>query len=115
MVGLSILLEAQKNLNQNPQIISKITMLRPLPSNSSPPLRAISFLDACFLCKKRLSPGKDIYMYRGDRAFCSVDCRCRQIFMDEENVSREKKCSVSASSSRHRKGNRNKAGGLFVY
>nr|XP_009598547.1 FCS-Like Zinc finger 15-like [Nicotiana tomentosiformis]XP_016484345.1 PREDICTED: uncharacterized protein LOC107804910 [Nicotiana tabacum] len=34
------------------------------------------FLDSCFLCKQKLLPGQDIYMYKGDRAFCSVECRC---------------------------------------
>ncbi|OVA13020.1 Protein of unknown function DUF581 [Macleaya cordata] len=42
-----------------------------------------SFLKACCLCKKKLSPQKDVYMYRGDQGFCSVDCRCRQILIDE--------------------------------
>jgi len=72
---------------------------------------------------------------RGDRAFCSVECRCRQIFMDEEETIRKENCSFSAmkptasaaassSSStkststtpayRHRKTTRNRAGG-FAY
>ncbi|KAG9459788.1 hypothetical protein H6P81_004296 [Aristolochia fimbriata] len=42
-----------------------------------------NFLQACRLCKKKLSPEKDVYMYRGDQAFCSVDCRCEQILLDE--------------------------------
>ncbi|KAI5084262.1 hypothetical protein GOP47_0000431 [Adiantum capillus-veneris] len=41
------------------------------------------FLSACFFCKCRLMPGKDIYMYRGDRAFCSTECRYQQIVIDE--------------------------------
>eukprot|EP01018_Ginkgo_biloba_P041042 Gb_30206 [translate_table: standard] len=48
------------------------------------------FLQACFLCKRRLGPGRDIYMYRGDSAFCSVECRHQQIVVDE----RKEKCSV---------------------
>lgn len=42
------------------------------------------FLSACYLCKRQLSHGKDIYMYRGDKAFCSVECRYEQILMDEQ-------------------------------
>ena len=59
---------------------------------------------------------------RGDRAFCSVECRCRQIFMDEEESILKDNCSLAAikptssssssSSSRHRKGTRNQAGGF---
>ncbi|KAJ9183713.1 hypothetical protein P3X46_007528 [Hevea brasiliensis] len=40
------------------------------------------FLSSCHLCRKRLH-GKDIYMYRGEKAFCSIECRSRQIMMDE--------------------------------
>jgi len=41
------------------------------------------FLSACYLCKRQLNHGKDIYMYRGDKAFCSVECRYQQILVDE--------------------------------
>ncbi|CAK9168288.1 unnamed protein product [Ilex paraguariensis] len=61
---------------------------------------ATSFLDHCFLCKQKLLPGKDIYMYKGDKAFCSVECRCRQMFMDEEETFKTKNkrenCSLAA-------------------
>ncbi|CAN6548242.1 hypothetical protein ACFX13_022220 [Malus domestica] len=87
--------------------------------SSSPSFGQPSFLDQCFLCKQKLLPGKDIYMYKGDRGFCSVDCRYRQIFMDEEEIVRKEKqkyCSPSSSSasSDQRKGARNREGG-FAY
>nr|ADE77804.1 unknown [Picea sitchensis] len=44
---------------------------------------AAHFLQACCLCKRRLGPGTDIYMYRGDSAFCSAECRHEQIVIDE--------------------------------
>ncbi|KDP33943.1 hypothetical protein JCGZ_07514 [Jatropha curcas] len=40
------------------------------------------FLSSCHLCKKKLH-GRDIYMYRGEKAFCSVECRSRQMMIDE--------------------------------
>ncbi|KAI0495070.1 hypothetical protein KFK09_025217 [Dendrobium nobile] len=40
------------------------------------------FLSCCNLCRKRLD-GKDIYIYRGEMAFCSVECRHQQIMSDE--------------------------------
>lgn len=46
------------------------------------------FLHACFLCKRRLVPGRDIYMYRGDSAFCSIECRHQQIVLDERKEKR---------------------------
>ncbi|KAL6977902.1 hypothetical protein U1Q18_026685 [Sarracenia purpurea var. burkii] len=46
------------------------------------PFWAADFLDSCDLCKKQLH-GLDIFMYRGEKAFCSAECRCKQISMDE--------------------------------
>ncbi|KAK9099679.1 hypothetical protein Scep_023109 [Stephania cephalantha] len=44
------------------------------------------FLSFCYLCRKKLH-GLDIFMYRGDQAFCSVECRCKQILRDERKDS----------------------------
>ncbi|XP_021806186.1 uncharacterized protein LOC110750206 [Prunus avium] len=155
MVGLSIVLEGQKRsggVGKNiPQVINKTTMVvinKPssssscLPSPSNPskshknllfspqtPFLAPTFLDQCFLCRQKLLPGKDIYMYKGDRGFCSVECRYRQIFMDEEeSLRQEKQCSMAAmkptsassssssssAASNQRKGTRNRGSG-FAY
>uniref|UniRef100_A0A0D9WU48 FLZ-type domain-containing protein n=1 Tax=Leersia perrieri TaxID=77586 RepID=A0A0D9WU48_9ORYZ len=40
------------------------------------------FLESCFLCKKIIAGDRDIFMYRGDAAFCSEDCREEQMEMD---------------------------------
>ncbi|KAL8127572.1 FCS-Like Zinc finger 14-like [Apium graveolens] len=40
------------------------------------------FLSSCYLCKKKLH-GLDIFMYRGEKAFCSAECRYKQISTDE--------------------------------
>lgn len=50
-----------------------------------------NFLDACHLCRRRLDEGRDIYIYRGDRAFCSPECRHQQILNDE----RSEKCAAA--------------------
>ncbi|KAA8534751.1 hypothetical protein F0562_029807 [Nyssa sinensis] len=55
---------------------------------------ASDFLSSCHLCQKKLH-GKDIYMYRGEKAFCSTECRYRQIMKDE----RKEQCSSEASRS----------------
>ncbi|KDP40637.1 hypothetical protein JCGZ_24636 [Jatropha curcas] len=41
------------------------------------------YLKSCCLCNKNLSLDKDVYMYRGDQGFCSIECRNRQIVLDE--------------------------------
>ncbi|KAL1216261.1 FCS-Like Zinc finger 5 [Cardamine amara subsp. amara] len=54
------------------------------------------FLRCCSLCKRLLVPGRDIYMYRGDRAFCSLECRQQQITVDERKE-KKKKGSVGST------------------
>ncbi|KAJ7011486.1 FCS-Like Zinc finger 17 [Populus alba] len=63
------------------------------------------YLISCNLCNKMLSPDKDIYMYRGDQGFCSIECRNRQIVLDEmreleastnERLKSYKHCSTTA-------------------
>ncbi|GMI82868.1 FCS like zinc finger 6 [Hibiscus trionum] len=50
------------------------------------------FLRSCGLCRRRLVPGRDIYMYRGDSAFCSLECRQQQMNQDEK----KEICSVAS-------------------
>ncbi|KAF8705800.1 hypothetical protein HU200_031008 [Digitaria exilis] len=44
---------------------------------------ADDFLSSCFTCKKKLE-GNDIYIYRGEKAFCSANCRDQEIQLEEE-------------------------------
>ncbi|XP_021276372.1 uncharacterized protein LOC110410816 [Herrania umbratica] len=61
------------------------------------------FLSSCHLCKRELH-GLDIFMYRGERAYCSAECRDKQITSDDhkEICGREARkqldCSVSPCS-----------------
>ncbi|RDX66629.1 Protein MARD1, partial [Mucuna pruriens] len=109
MVGLSVVLEAQKGSvsKKTPQVINKTTMLSSINKHSPSavsslnvfqhsPFQEPTFLDLCFLCRKRLLPVNDIYMYKGDRAFCSVECRCKQIWMDEEESVQKGNCLLAA-------------------
>ncbi|XP_055809075.1 protein INCREASED RESISTANCE TO MYZUS PERSICAE 1-like [Solanum dulcamara] len=41
------------------------------------------FLTTCGLCNRRLPPSRDIYMYRGDTAFCSMECREKHMKKDK--------------------------------
>ncbi|GJN25784.1 hypothetical protein PR202_gb13657 [Eleusine coracana subsp. coracana] len=116
MAGLSVLLEtttattakqqhqfAARTPPPPSQIISKATVLnatttaRSNPSSSSassssappPPMATCSsFLHRCFLCHRELADGVDIYIYRGDRAFCSEECRCRHILVEDDDCAR---------------------------
>ncbi|XP_010935033.1 uncharacterized protein [Elaeis guineensis] len=54
------------------------------------------FLDTCFLCKKPIAAGDDIFMYRGDAPFCSEECREEQMEMDEALENNRNKFSSSS-------------------
>ncbi|KAK6937553.1 Zf-FLZ domain [Dillenia turbinata] len=40
---------------------------------------AENLLAFCYACKKSLGQEKDIYMYRGEKAFCSRECLCQEM------------------------------------
>ncbi|GLJ13598.1 hypothetical protein SUGI_0216080 [Cryptomeria japonica] len=57
------------------------------------------FLYVCYMCRRKLSHQKDIYMYGGDKAFCSEGCRYQQIATDKKKEHRPSpSCSSSCSS-----------------
>ncbi|CAG7908577.1 hypothetical protein BRARA_D02704 [Brassica rapa] len=55
------------------------------------------FLESCSLCRKHIGLNSDIFMYRGDKAFCSKECREEQIESDE---AKERSWRLSARSLR---------------
>ncbi|XP_055821153.1 FCS-Like Zinc finger 1 [Solanum dulcamara] len=61
------------------------------------------FLDACFLCKKRIGDNSDIFMYRGDTPFCSEECRQQQIEKDE---AKDRKRNISSIKAMRKKDQR---------
>ncbi|XP_010551715.1 PREDICTED: protein MARD1 [Tarenaya hassleriana] len=44
------------------------------------------FLSTCCTCKKNLGPREDIFMYRGERAFCSRECRSEEMMLEDKNM-----------------------------
>ncbi|KAF9681158.1 hypothetical protein SADUNF_Sadunf06G0196500 [Salix dunnii] len=57
------------------------------------------FLSFCYYCNKKLDEGKDIYIYRGEKAFCSLSCRSEEIMIDEELENTTTKSSEGAPMS----------------
>lgn len=72
----------------------------PLKSlNISTSYSLTDFLSFCYSCHKKLEEGKDIYIYRGEKAFCSLTCRSQEILMDEELEKSIDKTSESSPKS----------------
>ncbi|XP_047055705.1 FCS-Like Zinc finger 8 [Lolium rigidum] len=46
------------------------------------PLKGDNTMSFCCFCSEKLKEKEDIYIYQGDKAFCSVECR--ENFMEEE-------------------------------
>ncbi|KAL2940549.1 Protein MARD1 [Bienertia sinuspersici] len=77
-----------------PKISNQIGVFNISPARFSDDYSSNSdFLSSCYLCRKTLH-GKDIYMYRGEKAFCSADCRQKQMKIDE----RKENCRSSEAS-----------------
>ncbi|KAF0913205.1 hypothetical protein E2562_020368 [Oryza meyeriana var. granulata] len=51
-----------------------------------------AFLRACGLCHRRLGPGRDTFMYKGEAAFCSLECRQQHMTQEEW----KDKCGVTS-------------------
>lgn len=81
------------NNNNNNVRVRKIPPTQTLVEDE-PSYPTSDFLSSCHLCRKNLH-GKDIYMYRGEKGFCSNECRSREIMMDE----RKERCRSEASRS----------------
>ncbi|CAN1271005.1 FCS-Like Zinc finger 8 [Linum perenne] len=54
-------------------------------SENSAPVQQMSsdFLSICYTCKKSLGQKRDIFIYRGEKAFCSGECRYQEMLLDE--------------------------------
>ncbi|KAF8034816.1 hypothetical protein BT93_C0977 [Corymbia citriodora subsp. variegata] len=64
--------------------IEEDTVLPGAKSSETPALYSHDdFLSFCCTCKKPLPEGEDIYIYRGEKAFCSVECRSKEVLSDE--------------------------------
>ncbi|KAI0507668.1 hypothetical protein KFK09_013795 [Dendrobium nobile] len=79
LVGLQILIsEPDQEANNNVVIKSSKKKIC-----KKPEMISVDFLKSCFMCSKELSLQKEVYMYRGDQGFCSLECRSKQILQDE--------------------------------
>ncbi|KAI3773262.1 hypothetical protein L1987_47787 [Smallanthus sonchifolius] len=92
-VGLQILTTKTRINHSNP-----IFQRNQIPSSQP------CFLKSCFLCHKHLSFNKDVYMYRGDQGFCSEECRSRQIYIDDIEISTGRQSlNAGRCNNRHRR------------
>uniref|UniRef100_A0A7N0ZSH8 FLZ-type domain-containing protein n=1 Tax=Kalanchoe fedtschenkoi TaxID=63787 RepID=A0A7N0ZSH8_KALFE len=56
---------------------------------NSDPFYQSGFLRTCGFCRRRLAAARDLYMYKGDGAFCSFECREEQMKRDGERIAED--------------------------
>ncbi|KAJ0487885.1 putative Zf-FLZ domain, FCS-Like Zinc finger/14 [Helianthus annuus] len=71
------------------------------------------FLSCCHECNKRLD-GRDVYMYRGERPFCSIECRARAIWMEQQQEEERRSCGSQAAPSPSSSSDVATTGGIFA-
>ncbi|KAL7084217.1 hypothetical protein ACP275_14G212000 [Erythranthe tilingii] len=59
-----------------------LTIAYPIRLRESDHLRIGGFLERCHYCQKRIAHNSEVFMYSNLCAFCSSDCRDRQIAID---------------------------------
>ncbi|NP_001140205.1 hypothetical protein Zm00014a_029078 [Zea mays] len=77
-----------------------------------------AFLRACGLCRRRLGPGRDTFMYKGEAAFCSLECRERHMTQEEWKdkcaVTSIKDAAAGSAKVKGRRAGSGKAGGTVA-
>ncbi|CAN6182385.1 unnamed protein product [Urochloa humidicola] len=80
-VGLQILVQHRHHTQRAPS--RSHIVLKQVVLQTGAALHGSFLLRACSLCRRELSPSKDVYMYRGDQGFCSEECRWHQMLKDD--------------------------------
>ncbi|XP_034588915.1 uncharacterized protein [Setaria viridis] len=65
------------------QVASRFFRVKPGGGGGDGCTASLHYLGSCFLCKESIACNRDVFMYKGDAAFCSDDCRQEQMAMDE--------------------------------
>ncbi|KAL5216691.1 hypothetical protein ABZP36_008092 [Zizania latifolia] len=61
-------------------------------------------LDACALCSSPLTRDSDIFMYKGDKPFCSEECRYEQMLLDTRPAGRRQQQYSGSGRTESRRG-----------
>ncbi|KAI9117108.1 hypothetical protein K1719_012107 [Acacia pycnantha] len=96
--GGSILKRTSSITGINKELSDTETTLEAPASDNNSIDNTPHFLRTCRLCHRRLAAGRDIYMYRGDTAFCSFECREEQMKEDERKDNNQWKNNNKVSS-----------------
>ncbi|XP_043697881.1 FCS-Like Zinc finger 17-like [Telopea speciosissima] len=77
-------LSKPSNVKPTQPCLKILTISSPVRESNveDPDLKVGGFLEACYLCKKKIGEKDEVFMYSYLRAFCSCNCRDQQIALD---------------------------------
>ncbi|KAL5219391.1 hypothetical protein ABZP36_020075 [Zizania latifolia] len=90
LVGLRLIIQPSPR-QRPPLAVLRRSAVRPLPPATSAAgcqqqddiVGSLGFLKRCYCCHKKLDAAMDVFVFKGEQAFCSVECRCQQMAREE--------------------------------
>ncbi|OEL30301.1 hypothetical protein BAE44_0008678 [Dichanthelium oligosanthes] len=90
LVGLRLIIQPSPR-KQLPTVLRRSAVRIPAATSASSKCHGenarmfvgLEFLKSCFCCHKNLDNTMDVFVYKGEHAFCSVECRCQHIAKEE--------------------------------
>ncbi|CAN6296268.1 unnamed protein product [Urochloa humidicola] len=90
LVGLRLIIQPSPR-RQVPTVLRRSAVrIAPAPTSASSKCHEngrifveLEFLKSCFCCHKNLDATMDVFVYKGEHAFCSAECRCQHIAKEE--------------------------------
>ncbi|GJN08873.1 hypothetical protein PR202_ga26833 [Eleusine coracana subsp. coracana] len=92
VVGLRLIIQPSPRQQRLPAVLRRSAVRAPETSASSSNSNChengrtfvgLEFLKCCFCCHKKLGADMDVFVYKGEHAFCSAECRSRHIAKEE--------------------------------
>ncbi|RLN40886.1 uncharacterized protein C2845_PM01G05260 [Panicum miliaceum] len=90
LVGLRLIIQPSPR-KQQPTVLRR-SAVRMIPAASASSkcghengrmFVGLEFLKRCFCCHKNLDATMDVFVYKGEQAFCSAECRCQHMAKEE--------------------------------
>ncbi|KAG8073727.1 hypothetical protein GUJ93_ZPchr0006g45931 [Zizania palustris] len=97
LVGLRLIIQPSPR-QRPPLAVLRRSAVRPLPPATSAAgchqqddigagswasVGSLGFLKRCYCCHKKLDAAMDVFVFKGEQAFCSAECRCQQMAREE--------------------------------
>ncbi|CAL4937912.1 unnamed protein product [Urochloa decumbens] len=91
LVGLRLIIQPSPR-RQVPTVLRRSAVRIPVPAATNTSNKChengrifvgLEFLKNCFCCHKNLDATMDVFVYKGEHAFCSAECRCQHIAREE--------------------------------